>query len=314
MPTFSTILDQDWLRELAGDRYFQRGVDYFDRGLVHSLAQYDGQITADVHGTEVYQVSLWLDGDDLQYRCTCPLGVDDLFCKHCVAVGLAWIAEPPPYRPDREAPAQKGTTMEDVRQYLGRQPQETLVNLILNRAMEDSRWREQLLMKAAAKQPEGADINTFRRSLRNAIIPDGFIDYYRARDYADDVQSVVNGLEDLLDKGYANDVIDLCEEAITLFETAYNSIDDSYGHVGYVTDQLQDLHYRACEDGTPDPHDLAHRLFSLEVESGYGFFFKAIEKYCDLLGKDGLKTYGQIVDAEWNSFADIGSSEQRKYN
>ena len=54
METLSSILDQSLLRSLAGDRYFQRGVDYFERGLVRSLAQYEERITAEVSGTETY--------------------------------------------------------------------------------------------------------------------------------------------------------------------------------------------------------------------------------------------------------------------
>lgn len=203
MATLSDILDADLLMDLAGDRYFQRGVDYFERGLVHSMAQYDERIVAEVYGTEIYQIQLWLEGTDLLSRCSCPLGVDGLFCKHCVAVGLAWISEPPPYRREQETPKKAGTTMEDVRDYLTRQERDTLVQMILDQAMDDARWRDQLLLKAAFSQPGGADINTFRRTLRNAIATGDFVDYYAAAGYAEEVQTAIDGLEELLDEGYA---------------------------------------------------------------------------------------------------------------
>lgn len=295
MATFSDILCDDFLIKLAGDRYYERGVGYFEEGRVHSLAQYDEHITAEVWGTETYQVHLWLENDHLYSRCTCPLGVDDLFCKHCVAVGLTWIDEPPPYQMG-DAPSKPGTTMQDVRDYLARQERDDLVKLILDRAMEDAPWREHLLMKAAAQQSGGADINTFRRSLRNAIAIGDFVDYYGAASYADGVQSVMDGLDDLLDQGYASDVIELCEEAILLLDDAINSVDDSDGHLNFILDQVEELHYQACKLGNPNPHALAERLFHMELQSGYGFFNNALETYGDILGEAGRATYQDLVD------------------
>jgi uncharacterized Zn finger protein len=138
MATLSDILDEDLLRGLrglrglAGDRYFKRGEDYFERGLVHSLAQDGEHISATVAGTQMYQVRLWLEDDALISDCSCPLGDEDLFCKHCVAVGLAWIAEPPPYRPTGKIPKKAKTAIQDLRDYLARQDREFLVQMIVD--------------------------------------------------------------------------------------------------------------------------------------------------------------------------------------
>lgn len=177
MATFSDILDEDLLLELAGDRSFERGVDYFESGRVYSLAEYNERITAQVQGTQPYQVDLWLENDDLQYRCTCPVGVDGWFCKHCVAVALAWIDEPPPYQEPEASSTRPGTTIADVRDYLNQQDRDTLVRMILDQAMEDVRWRETLLLKAATHSNQGVDIGAFRRALRNAIAIGDFVDY-----------------------------------------------------------------------------------------------------------------------------------------
>ncbi len=309
MATLSDILDEDLLCDLAGQVYFDRGGRYFEQGRVRSMAQYDEHITAEVMGTETYQVHLWLQDHELLSRCSCPLGVDDLFCKHCVAVGLAWIDEPPPYRSASEAPAKVGTTMEDVREYLARQERDTLVQMILNQAMEDSTWREKLLMKAASSRPEGADINTFRRALRNAIATGDFVDYYEASGYAEEVQNAVDGLEDLLDQGYASDVVDLSEEAIILLEDALNHVDDSDGNLNLIMDQLPELHYHACQIARPNPRALAERLFHLEMESGFGFFYNALENYADILGDEGRDTYRHLIDAEWQKLPALGRQD-----
>ncbi|MGK7888891.1 MAG: DUF6880 family protein [Leptolyngbyaceae cyanobacterium] len=301
MATLSDILDSELLETLAGHRFYERGVNYFHQGRVHALAQDGDHITAAVSGTATYQVHLWLDEhDDLQSDCSCPMGVAGYFCKHCVAVGLVWIAEPPPYRPPSgTATAPRATTMTDVRDYLSQQSHETLVQLIVDQAMNDPRWREQLLMKVAAQQVGGADISTFRRSLRDAIaIQDvsTYIGYREAYDYADEISSVIRGLEELLERGYANEVVELCEEAIALIEEAYNSIDDSSGSVGGVACDIQDLHYRACVAGQPDLTKLATSIFHLEINSDYGIFDSSVEKYADILGKTGLQAYEKLLD------------------
>ena len=81
------------IRQLAGERFFARGEKYFDEGRVHGLTEYRGQVAAKVAGTEDYRVKLWAERGRLGYSCSCPVGDDEEFCKHCVAVALAWIEE-----------------------------------------------------------------------------------------------------------------------------------------------------------------------------------------------------------------------------
>src|SRR5690348_10515287 len=69
----------------------ERGADYVARGRVHGLA-HDGEVVvAEVVGRRRYRVRLWVEDGELAYVCTCPVGEDGRFCKHCVAVGLTWV-------------------------------------------------------------------------------------------------------------------------------------------------------------------------------------------------------------------------------
>lgn len=318
MASLSDILDDDLLFKLAGETYFERGVSCFEQGRVQSLAQYDDRITAEVIGTEVYQVHLWLEDYDLQSRCTCLLGADGIFCKHCVAVGLAWISEPPHYRPIEEALDRSfktpRATMQDVRDYLMRQDRNTLVQMILDRAMDDLTWRESLLVKAAV-QPQGrADINSFRRAMRQAIAVGDFVDYYATAGYAAEIETLLEGLEDLLDNGYALDVMELCEEATELLEEALGAVDDSNGEMHEIIERVQDLHYQACKQAQPNPSALAKRLFQMELDSSYGFFDNAVVTYADILGDDGLDTYQNLVDEQWDQLPPLTPSSERSFD
>jgi len=123
----------------------ERGAEYATRGRVHGLV-HDGELlVAEVVGSRRYRVRLWIDEDELAYACTCPVGEDGLFCKHCVAVGLAWIAA--------RAPAVTAApTLADLRAHLSGLSREALVELLMEQATVDERLRRRLLLEAVRKQ------------------------------------------------------------------------------------------------------------------------------------------------------------------
>lgn len=86
----SKLLTESRLRTLAGGRAFGRGADYFESGAVTDLIDGGDTIKARVEGTYEYEVSLRPERKTLGYDCTCPVGEAGDFCKHAVAVGLAW--------------------------------------------------------------------------------------------------------------------------------------------------------------------------------------------------------------------------------
>lgn len=169
-------LTHDVLLELAGERYFERGEGYHHGGHVRSLVEYEGTIAAKVLGTYEYRVRLWIEEDELDYSCDCPLGVDGEFCKHCVAVGLVWL----------EGEAGHGLSevgagpvaMDDVRAYLEEQDRDVLVRIVMEQAMEDERLRERLLLRAARTGGGTPDVAAFRRAIDSAVgPPDDYWDY-----------------------------------------------------------------------------------------------------------------------------------------
>jgi uncharacterized Zn finger protein len=137
------------LRQLAGAKSFERGADYFAAGQVVSLAEQDGKLTATVQGTDKYQVTLFADGNALASECTCPMGVEGAFCRHCVAVGLAWLANGAEGPRTRKKSAATPVTLEDARAWLAQQDKSKLVEIILDRAATDPRLRDRLLAQAA---------------------------------------------------------------------------------------------------------------------------------------------------------------------
>ncbi len=57
------------------------------------LAEDSPAVTGAIEGSQDYDVVLEVEGDDQVGRCDCPMGETGAFCKHLVALGLAWLAQ-----------------------------------------------------------------------------------------------------------------------------------------------------------------------------------------------------------------------------
>lgn len=300
------ILDRRTLRQMAGARSFERGEDYFASGQVRALAEHDGTITARVLGTREYRVKLWVEDGDIEFSCTCPVGTDGAFCKHCVAVGLAWLEQGSKSATTARKPAKPAVTTDGVRAYLAGQDREALVDMLMEQAMNDERLRRRLFLKAAKKTPKGLDLATYRQAIDDAVDTGGFIDYRSAHDYAQGIEDAINSVEELLKEGHSAEVIELTEHALAAVEDAMGSIDDSDGYMGGILERLQEIHHAACKKAKPDPEALARRLFEWELRTDWDTFFAAAEKYADVLGEKGLAVYRKLAEAEWARVPALG--------
>jgi uncharacterized Zn finger protein len=131
------------VHRLADPGSLERGAEYAAHGRVHGL-RHDGElVVAEVVGARRYRVRLWAEAGRLAHACTCPVGEDGLFCKHCVAVALDWIA-------DRSPAAAGRTSLADLRTHLSAQSKEALVELLMEQAAADERLRRRLLLETVS--------------------------------------------------------------------------------------------------------------------------------------------------------------------
>ncbi len=292
------LLNEDSLEELAGERAFERGEDYFAGGLVDLLKEANGAVTAKVHGTYDYRVKLWAEDEELAFDCNCPVGQDGAFCKHCVAVGLAWLDR----RKQnggvfRQSPGE--ISDDDIRSHLMRQDKAALVELVLEHCELDSEFRDRLVLVAAEKDGTQPDIAVFRTAIDKAIRHRNFVDYREMPAYARGIENVIASVEGLLKRGHAKATRELAERALKLMETAMNELDDSDGYMSVVLERWQNLHLAACKVEKPDPTALAKFLFGWEINSDWEVFLGAAETYADVLGDTGLALYRKLAEASW---------------
>lgn len=90
--TLQELISPIALNALAGSRAFQLGKEYFGDGAVRNLSVTRDTVRAQVRGTASYRVVLRTESGELSSDCSCPRAGEGYFCKHCVAVGLAWLA------------------------------------------------------------------------------------------------------------------------------------------------------------------------------------------------------------------------------
>jgi uncharacterized Zn finger protein len=307
--TFADILDRNALLELAGERFFERGEDYYRRGAVRSLIEYEGTLTARVLGTHEYRVKFRVHPDSrLFYWCSCPVGEDGLFCKHCVAVGLSWLEEGAGQRRLKEGGEQGLLTTEELANFLEEQDKGVLVRMLVERAIEDERLYGRLLMWAARTKPEGVDLATFRYAIDDAFYLGDLLDYGSVEECTRGIEDVVESIAELLKEGHAKETIELCEHALKAAEGAMDY--DVDGYISGTLETLEELHHAACQEAALDPKELARRLFEWEIGGHYDTFFEAAITYADVLGEEGLAEYKRLAEEQWAQVRVLGPGEK----
>ena len=305
------LITRTSLEDIAGSTAFQRGEEYFSVGAVERLRATDDKLTARVEGTETYQVELRDDEGDLAYDCTCPRAADGYFCKHCVAVGLAWLAENSvaPKPGAASGKKKRRDPWRDIKEYLTTQPPETLIELLLDVAQRDDRLYQSLLLKAECaggggntRSSGGNMVNAYQKAINGATRIHGFIDWQKVSTYAGNIDQVADSLAKLLKPDTAAMLVELTEYAIERVENSLEQVDDSNGEIGSIVYRLGELHLKACLMASPEPAGLAERLFRLETTLPFGLYSFDTITYRDALGKEGLRRYQELAEAEWRKF------------
>jgi uncharacterized Zn finger protein len=306
------VLTRDALLRLAGARSFERGEDYFESGQVTSVVEHGGKLTAIVQGSEDYRVELSVRGGAIDYDCSCPMGGDGAFCKHCVAAGLAWLANSSENTATRKkkAPDTPVVTLDDAREWLVKQQKSKLIEMLLDQAAADAPLRERLLMQAAKTAGKGANVTAVRQELDRVTRTGGFVDYRASYDFSSRIDQVVNSIAELIEAGYAEEVIELTEHALGKIEQATMSMDDSGGYMSGILGRLQELHLQACRAAKPDPESLAKRLFDWEMRTQFDTFYGAANTYAELLGEPGLAMYRNCAVAAWGRVPKLSPGEK----
>jgi uncharacterized Zn finger protein len=306
------LITRKSLHDLAGTSTFQRGEEYFANEAVSRVRVVEEKVSARVEGSDTYQVELWNDDGDLDYECSCPQGDEGNFCKHCVAVGLAWLAGKKIEGKSGGASGKKKTAKKrdpwvDIRTYLSSQRPELLIDLLMDVAQRDDRLYQSLLLKAERTGGAGNATMAFRRAIESVTDVDEYVDWRAAATFAANLDQVAESLAELLKPGTAAMLVELAEYAIERVEHALENIDDSGGNVSETLQRVAELHFKACKLARPDPKELAERLFRCETSFPFDSFHESARIYRGVLGDAGLQRFRELAEAEWRKIKPIAS-------
>lgn len=304
----------------AGQRSFDRGTEYL--GAVDDLTVFGNKISASVRGTDDYIVVLTLGGRaGISGTCDCPYAKGGFFCKHCVAVGLAFLRNAKSSRRRR-----KSTTAESsaasLHSWLSSLNRDQLLLLVLDQLVEDEDWRRRLELRAASAV---ADIDAIGARLYALLDPDefgeyGYIEEGESGRYAKRVETAASIVDELAGSGHAAEAIAVAEYAIDLVAAAYRHAIDPADAIWAACARLIASHHAACvaclaeadpagpadpgdPGDPPDPADpgdlglvgfLAGRLLSEDE-----FPSIDIASYADVLGAAGLAKLREQLRAAW---------------
>ena len=142
-PQHDDLMEPERLRVLAGAGPYARGANYFDEGRVANLVSQRNRITAIVEGTHAYRVELRHTTRLLEGSCNCPASEGFEFCKHCVAVALAFQAN------NRELAAlSEGPPEDRIQAFLTAQPHNALVEILMDALPKSPELRDRLLLQS----------------------------------------------------------------------------------------------------------------------------------------------------------------------
>ena len=303
------------LVDLAGARSFQAGRAYFHDGAVTVWEIEGRELTGKVVGTDAYEVELLLKTDGLgidEYACDCPYHEDQgAFCKHCVALGLAFATS----GQSVPKPSEKGgkPKKDALTVYLENLEKPALIARILTAAREDRTLRQKLELEAASTGPREAQASALRKALESVLYVRDFLEYHEGRAWARQAESVLNRLRPLLKTDPAL-VIELSELALDRIEKALDRADDSDGEVSGLQELAQNLHLKACEAARPDPAALAERLWKWEQNSDFGTFYGAAQTYSSVLGETGLAEYRRLLRSDWDRLPALPPGGRESYD
>jgi hypothetical protein len=294
------------LRDAAGAKVFDRGTVYFEDDQVEIITINDARILTQVTGSEVYRCELVGTGKNFSGECSCPAFSDWGFCKHLVATALAANSLDP------AALEQASNRFAKIREHLRSKGVEGLVEMVVGLAERDSSLLGELEFSAAVATADDTTLFAqFKKAITGATRTHGFVEYHEMLRWVQEIDSVLDRIESLLDGGRAELVLKLLDHFFTRMDDALNEIDDSDGGGGGVYARACEIHLAACREAKPDPITLARDLFAREVDSDLEFFDGASEAYEDVLGDAGLAEYRRLANEAWQKIKPLAATKRR---
>ena len=267
------------LEEWAGAKTLSRGRRYQQEGRVRDLARLpDGDLIAWVAGTERYATTVSADGESIESRCTCPVGVS---CKHAVAVVLEYIesvkndlpipaaAENDPRLRLIDADFRIASSPDpSLHLYLEELTKSELIDLIETLARLDPRVRSAIAdRRSFATAGATPLVEELLAEIDSITDEDPWIEY--SSHGIPDYSGVIMKMNALLSRGHFDEIIEIGEVLLRKGTRQIEMVDDE----GETTDQItagMDIVFAALAASSRPAHEKILYAIDAELEDEYG--------------------------------------------
>lgn len=255
----------EWYK-LFRQHILDRGIEYFEDGEVIDFSYSANEIKASVNGSDVYEVEISLDEEDVKdMYCSCPHAADGHNCKHMAAV-LFKYEEMLVEKDIEEANNENGIGGECVEFYrkinnqktevidlVSKIPEEKIRELLVGFVLADERLKNQLQMQYDFKMN-----SKLMLELRNELdqieyryCRAGYVDWQHASDFTDELCDFLDSkIPFLIEKQCLKQAFELTNS--TFFCIGNVDMDDSDGSSSYVLERCYEYWKQMAEAGDDD--------------------------------------------------------------
>ena len=256
-------------KKLFAPHILARGEDYCDTGHVESVQFTSGTVTAEVWGSELYEVEIDLAGDRVEgMSCNCPYANDGNACKHMAAVLYALTAGD--YDDSMAEQAQAAAEEPDLEKSVAMLSEAALRRFLLDLARSEEQIAAKLRMLAIGHVSE-RQMNLWLRQIDRLIdrysVDGCYVGYEHAWDLTESLAAFLDDtVPSLLQAGLVKEAVVIVN---TLFlQVAHLEMDDSDGGLYLLFDHCGDCWRAALEKADAAQRQTMYAWFRAQCGNG----------------------------------------------
>lgn len=262
----------NWMN-LFKPHILDRGMEYCEDGCVSDLQTNGNTVKAEVEGTECYQVSIELDGEEIMgMSCTCPYAAKGYHCKHMAAVLCKYEAHLADEDDNKEEDydndfnivmtSKVNAKRREIEKLLEKIPEQDARELLVDFLLRNEGLKNELQLKYDF-QMNAIQMTNLKREIRNIIYRYGggsFIDWQYAYDFCSDL---MNFLDDKIPLLIENQCYLQAFELtnIVFREVGNTDMDDSDGGSAMVVEKCYDYWKKITEKCNGNDREIIKKWF-----------------------------------------------------
>ena len=264
----------DWMN-LFEPHILNRGMVYCEDGCVSDLQTIENTVTAEVEGSEYYQVSIELDGGEIMDMfCDCPYAAKGYNCKHMAAVLFKYEEYLADENENDEVKnytdSLKNTVMNsslnskrhEIEKLITKIPEQDAKELLIDMLLGNEGLKNELQLKYDF-QMNAIQMTNLKKEIKNIIYRYGggrFIDWQYAYDFCSDLR---NFLDDkiplMIEKRCYLQAFELTN--IVFREVGNTDMDDSDGGSSMVAETCYDYWRKITENCNENDREIIKNWF-----------------------------------------------------